>query len=93
MHVFRCGATSFDSPMPWVARQAGDDQNISCCYLCPRRSDPRVQYEDRSKAAQREMSHTAAYEGNESLRQRNERRAKQLDRFSARRRFLANWER
>lgn len=53
----------------------------------------RKQYEDRDKAAQREISRTESYEGEESIRHRENRRSRMLLRSNARRDFLENWER
>ncbi|CAM9610693.1 unnamed protein product [Ectocarpus fasciculatus] len=50
-------------------------------------------YEDRDKAAQREISMKESNEGQQSIRQRDERRSRWLLRSTVRREFLQNWER
>eukprot|EP00752_Nemacystus_decipiens_P011065 g9831.t1 len=50
-------------------------------------------YEDRDKAAQREISRNESYEGDRSIRQRDERRSRLLHRSTERRDFHKNWER
>lgn len=50
------------------------------------------QYEDKDKAAQRDIFHKESCADAKSIRQRNERRARLLSRSSARRNFLVGWE-
>eukprot|EP00903_Cladosiphon_okamuranus_P008129 g7829.t1 len=50
-------------------------------------------YEDRDKAAQREMSRNERCEGDRSIRHRDERRSRLLRRSIERRDFFKNWER
>ncbi|CAN0341238.1 unnamed protein product [Ectocarpus sp. 6 AP-2014] len=50
-------------------------------------------YEDRDKAAQREISMKESDEGQQSIRRRDERRSRWLLRSTVRREFLQNWER
>ncbi|CAM9645345.1 unnamed protein product [Scytosiphon promiscuus] len=50
-------------------------------------------YEDRDKAAQRQISQKESCEGEQSILKRDERRSRWLLRSSAKREFLQNWER
>ncbi|CAM9646291.1 unnamed protein product, partial [Ectocarpus sp. 12 AP-2014] len=50
-------------------------------------------YEDRDKAAQRDISMKESDEGQQSIRRRDERRSRWLLRSTVRREFLHNWER